>query len=143
MATSFITVKVNTAEIGKIREDWRLRLINLKKPMRQFLKYLELETKQQFVTQTTPEGYLWEDLKDETWAHKRSDTILREDSIMINSIYTRVRNLEGEIGLSDEKAVYHQFGTDKMPKREILGVPEERLQKGYTIFETYIGELMQ
>lgn len=138
MANKF-TVKINDKAVGELKVGSK-QIKNLRKPMAQFLNYLELQTKQQFVTETDPEGKPWADLKAETWARKNSDSILRERSIMINTIYTKVTKQGGEIGLTSEYAWFHQIGTENMEQREILGITEERLENGAAIFEAYVGE---
>ncbi|NJM69246.1 MAG: hypothetical protein HC862_02900 [Scytonema sp. RU_4_4] len=138
----FIKITINDTELGKIK-GIKTKVSNLQKPMKQFMAYLELETKTQFVTQSDPDGSRWADLKPETWARKRSQTIGREDSIMINSLYTRVSNLEGEIGLSAEHTIYFHGGTNRMPPRTVLGVTEKRLAKGQAIFEGYLTDILR
>ena len=136
-----ITIKINSTELGKFKGS-ASALKNMQKPMKQALAYLELETKSQFISQTDPDGVRWKDLTPSTWARKRSQSILREDSVLINSIYTRVSGgLEGEIGVSAEYALYHQMGTNKMPQRKILGVTDARLSKIQSVFEIYIADL--
>lgn len=41
----------------------------------------------------------------------------------------RIKPLEAEFGTSDEKAVYHQTGTSRMPKRTIIEVTGEQEAK--------------
>lgn len=138
----FIKITINDTELGKIK-GIKTKVSNLQKPMKQFMAYLELETKSQFITQSDPDGARWADLKTETWARKRSQTIGREDSIMINSLYTRVSNLEGEIGLSAEHTIYFHGGTNRMPARKVLDVTEKRLAKGQAIFEGYLTDILR
>jgi hypothetical protein len=137
----FFTIKINTKDLAFFKS-FPAKAKSLHKPMKQFLAFLELETKQQFIRQVDPDGKPWADLKPATWAKKRSKTILREDSIMINTIYTKLNGVNGEIGLTSEIAIYHQEGTDKMAQRQILGITDERLEKGNSFFEVYITDLI-
>ncbi|NMG11130.1 phage virion morphogenesis protein [Brasilonema sp. UFV-L1] len=138
----FIKITINDTELGKIK-GIKTKVSNLQKPMKQFMAYLELETKTQFVNQNDPDGVRWKDLAPSTWARKRSQTIGREDSIMVNSLYTRVSNLEGEIGLSAEHTIYFHGGTNRMPARTVLSVTEKRLAKGQAIFEGYLTDILR
>ena len=68
----------------------------------------------------------WADLADSTEAHKAAmgypaDAPLLATGEMRDSIEHHVEGLEAEIGSNDDKMIYHEFGTTKMPPRPILG----------------------
>lgn len=136
--SNYLKLKVNDRELSSIRvsadtvKDYR-------KPMQQYLAYLEAETKQQFITQTAPDGKRWKDLSKRTWERKKTKAILREKSNMINTLYTKLISGGGEIGFGAEYTIYHQEGTKKMAQRKILEITEEREARGVQIFESYYG----
>ncbi|MBP5971532.1 phage virion morphogenesis protein [Brasilonema sp. CT11] len=142
MAATF-TVKINEKNLGNFR-GLPDQIRNMRKPMQNALAYLEAETKKQFVSETDPEGRAWASLKPSTLARKKSGAIGRETSAMINSIFTRLTgDLQGEIGLSVEYALYFSEGTKKMAARPILGFNNTREAKVMSLFEIYIGDLVR
>ncbi len=50
-----------------------------------------------------------------------ADAPLLATGDMQDSIEHQVEGLEANIGTNDEKAVYHEFGTDRMPARPFMG----------------------
>jgi len=68
----------------------------------------------------------WADLADSTEAHKTrmgypADAPLLASGEMQQSITHTTHALETVIGSTDEKMVYHEFGTPKMPARPVMG----------------------
>jgi phage gpG-like protein len=68
----------------------------------------------------------WEALADATEASKSlagypMDAPLLASGEMQNSITHTTHALEAIIGSTDEKMVYHEFGTPKMPARPVMG----------------------
>ncbi|UZJ58553.1 hypothetical protein OKW98_18420 [Pseudomonas sp. KU26590] len=68
----------------------------------------------------------WASLADATEASKSlagypMDAPLLATGEMRNSITHRTSGLETVIGSTDEKMVYHEFGTPKMPARPVMG----------------------
>lgn len=68
----------------------------------------------------------WEALADATEASKSlagypMDAPLLASGDMQNSITHTTHALEAVIGSTDEKMVYHEFGTPKMPARPVMG----------------------
>ncbi|WP_027921493.1 hypothetical protein [Pseudomonas sp. URMO17WK12:I12] len=68
----------------------------------------------------------WADLADSTEEQKAkmgypSDAPLLASGAMQNSITHTTHVLETVIGSTDEKMVYHEFGTPKMPARPVMG----------------------
>lgn len=53
----------------------------------------------------------------------------------------RVNDLDAEFGSSDPKAMFHFFGTSRMPSRPPLAEPNE--ERYATIAGEYVGELMK
>lgn len=63
----------------------------------------------------------WPPLSPETVAKKGADTPLLETGALRNSIEHQVVDHDAvEVGTNDEKAKYHELGTDKIPPRSFL-----------------------
>ncbi|MEB0133574.1 HK97-gp10 family putative phage morphogenesis protein [Pseudomonas sp. CCI2.4] len=68
----------------------------------------------------------WADLADSTEERKSkmgypADAPLEATGQMRDSISHKVHGLEAVIGSTDQKMVYHEFGTPKMPARPVMG----------------------
>jgi HK97 gp10 family phage protein len=68
----------------------------------------------------------WAELAPSTESRKAkmgypADAPLLATGEMRDSIQHQVGGLEAEIGSNDDKMVYHEFGTSKMPARPVLG----------------------
>jgi phage gpG-like protein len=67
------------------------------------------------------EGYPdWAPLKPETLAHKMMATPLLETGELRASIEWQSHGLEGAVGSNNDKAVWHELGTSKIPPRSFL-----------------------
>ena len=63
----------------------------------------------------------WVSLKPETIARKmRGDSPLLETAELRNSIEWQAHGLKGEVGSNLDKAVWHEFGTSRVPARPFL-----------------------
>jgi len=65
--------------------------------------------------------YGWPQLKPETLARKFYDTPLLETGEMRASIEWHTEGLRGFVGSNNDKAVFHEFGTSRIPPRPFLG----------------------
>jgi phage gpG-like protein len=67
------------------------------------------------------EGYPeWPALKPETLARKMMNTPLLETGELRASIEWNSHELEGHVGSNNDKAVWHELGTSKIPPRSFL-----------------------
>ena len=67
------------------------------------------------------EGYAdWPALKPETLARKFYNTPLLETGEMRASIEWHAEGLHGEVGSNNDKAVWHELGTSRIPPRSFL-----------------------
>jgi phage gpG-like protein len=133
-----VQIKVDLRELEALRRAGA-DVGRFRRPMLQYVTWLEAETKLQFAREVDPQGQRWAALKPSTLKRKKSGAILRESGVMINTLYNRATETEGEVGIGTDYSIFHQEGTDKMDKREILGVTPEREAKGQQIFETYVS----
>jgi phage gpG-like protein len=67
------------------------------------------------------EGYFfWPALSPETLAHKMMNTPLLETGELRESIGWTAEGNEGHVGSNNDKAVWHELGTSKIPPRSFL-----------------------
>jgi phage gpG-like protein len=67
------------------------------------------------------EGYpYWPDLKPETLARKMMATPLLETGELRASIEWTAEGLQGRVGSNNDKAVWHELGTSRIPARSFL-----------------------
>jgi phage gpG-like protein len=64
--------------------------------------------------------YGWRPLSEKTLAKKEDDTPLLETGAMRDSIWYTVQNNEFQVGSDDQKAVWQELGTKKIPPRSFL-----------------------
>src|SRR6266567_1055094 len=64
--------------------------------------------------------YGWPPLAESTLAHKAADTPLLETGEMRDSIEHTVTHEKAEIGSNDDKALWQELGTVKIPPRSFL-----------------------
>jgi phage gpG-like protein len=68
------------------------------------------------------EGYPdWPALRPETLAHKIANTPLLETGELRDSIAWHAEGLHGEVGSDNDKALWHELGTSRIPPRSFLG----------------------
>ena len=96
---------------------------------------LEIHHAEHFGLERAPSGDIWPDLAASTIAKKGHDRKLWEFGDLFGSLFSetdesiRIRASDGAgaeliYGTSDEKSLYHQRGTDKIPQREHVGMSE-------------------
>lgn len=74
--------------------------------------------------------YNWTPLAESTLARKASDTPLLETGEMRESITHTVQDHTAYIGTDNEKAIYHELGTSRIPARPFLrGALDEKIDE--------------
>src|ERR1700730_3102090 len=66
------------------------------------------------------EGYDWPQLSPATLAHKMQSGMLLETGALRASIEWNSSGNEGHVGSNFDRAVFHEFGTSKIPPRPFL-----------------------
>ncbi len=118
-------------------------LNNLTPLVRELGLYMERETKQNITKGTTFDGQPFAPLAQSTLRRKRSGRILQETGTMVNSISSKARGNRAVVGPDGVKyAVYHQFGTSKMPARPFVGVAARHEPGLKKITDRYIQDLI-
>jgi phage gpG-like protein len=94
--------------------------------------YLVARSRSNFENEVDPSGRSWKPLSPATIERKRREgsslKILQRTGKMKNSVYVTVNRASVVVGYSDPKVVYHQLGTDRTPKREVVGIGEKDRQ---------------
>ena len=84
-----------------------------------------------FRNEVDPYGSPWADLKDSTWKQKHKygsiNKKLQWSGRMRASVVTQVQGNKFRHGFADQKAIFHDKGTRKMPKRQLLPDPQKGL----------------
>jgi phage gpG-like protein len=76
------------------------------------------------------EGYpYWPALKPETLAHKMMATPLLETGELRASIEWASHGLQGYVGSNNDKAIWHELGTSRIPARSFLQGAATRMEK--------------
>ncbi len=110
-------------------------------PLQEAAIYQEASTKVNFAKESSPDGQKWQDLKPATWLRKRSGSILREKSILVNSItHYPVGNDTWVVGTQIEYARSHQLGNPSrnLPARPFLGFSRNDINQINQIFQRYL-----
>lgn len=103
--------------------------------------YMERETKLNIAKGQTYQGAAFAPLATSTLQQKRSGRILQETGAMVSSITSRVSSNEVQVGPSIGYAIFHQFGTSKMPARPFVGIANRHHPKLQTIAKDYVKRL--
>nr|WP_242028584.1 phage virion morphogenesis protein [Pseudanabaena sp. FACHB-2040] len=110
------------------------------RPLRQGALYKERSTKEQFASETDPDGAAWAPLARSTLRRKKTSSILRETgSTAVSVAMVGPSGLVVRVVVGTGYAIYHQTGTTKMPQRKILGWADKDREKIAKIFERYFS----
>lgn len=140
MSGSKVTVddKALKALLGKVSAACR----DLTPPLTGWGNKLVEQTKQQFNSETDPDGDRWEDLKPSTLRQKQRlgypSSILTRTSAMRNSIRSRASPRQLDLISDSPYLKFHQRGTSRMAKRKVLGVTSDRKNDGAGLIRVYI-----
>lgn len=135
-------VKIDSKSTGKRLENLTRRVSRLEVPFRKFGSYWINETEKQFDSQTDPSGKPWAALKPATLEQKRRlgypDDILTRTGALRKSLGFSAKGKSLEVYSDSEYGQFHQYGTSKMPKREIVGMNDKRQQMLIKIIKSYV-----
>lgn len=89
----------------------------------------------------SPEGDAWAPLKPASWKRKTSQRMLYEEGDMLSGLVVQPSETELEFGLSNEKAVWHHFGTSRgLPARPLVGLSADDKAYLVDLIEDHIEE---
>ena len=123
-----IDVRTTLKEVKAVER----RVNNLAIPFENYGRWFKKETDRQFDKETNPEGTPWAKLRPSTLARKRylgySLKILTASGHMRNTLDHKATKGGVEVWI-EGAAEFHQFGTENLPERKIIGMSESREDK--------------
>lgn len=136
-------VKIDSKSTGTRLENLTKRVNRLEVPFRKFGLYWVQETEKQFDRQTDPSGTPWAALKPSTLEQKRKlgypDDILTRTGALRKSLGFSAKGKSLEVFSDSTYGQFHQYGTSKMPKREIVGMNDKRQAMLIKIVKSYLN----
>lgn len=114
---------------------------NWSKPLKQSAAYMERITLTRFAKEIDPDGKQWTPLKPETIKRKKSGVILREKSILINATSSRIVGDTAYIENPTSYGIFHQRGTQTLPRRQFLGFGRRDIARINQFFREYVESL--
>ena len=127
----------------KLELDKKLSALrNIKDANARVGNYLLTKTKENFDAERDPDGDRWRPLAPQTVEEKiRKGTllkILQRTGALRAGFETRVNRASVRIYNTDPKFEYHQFGTDKVPQRRMIGLSERDRQVVVGIYQEHL-----
>jgi phage virion morphogenesis protein len=137
-----IKVTVDDKRMKQVLGDISKRCKNLEPPLTGWGRQLVEQTKRQFETETDPDGEKWADLAPSTLKQKRKqgypDKTLTRTGEMMESVGFEATAKTLSLKVGKNYAKWHQQGTNRLPKRKILGISSDRLNSGAGLVRAYI-----
>lgn len=119
-----ITVDVRDSGVVAALQALQGRLKDLSPAMRDVGQALENQTNLRFVAQADPNGTPWADLSEATAKRRAragtSGNKLDEHGTMLKSLNWQASANTARVGFGQPYAAYHEFGTQRMPRRGLL-----------------------
>lgn len=135
-------VTVDQTELKRLLGSISKSVRNLEAPLTGWGNKLIAQTKDQFVTETDPDGDRWAALSPTTLMRKarlgQPSRILTATGAMSNSFRITVAPMQLDLKSDSPILKYHQKGTSRMPKRRVLGITATRKNEGAGIVRAYI-----
>lgn len=132
-----VSIGMDAKQLREIKK----RLRDCERPLVTFTREKVKEVEKQFSSMVDPDGKPWKPLKASTVRSKRQnkDKILTHTGKMSKSIRRKTSKLSFEIKVDTDYAIYHQLGTKKMAKREILKITESDKVRIKNLILVFIG----
>lgn len=118
-----IEIKAESPELQAVTRRLLARLGNLRPAMAGIGMELENRIRERFETETDPNGQAWIDWADSTIAGYPADgnkRLLDRYGDMIASLSYKADANSVAVGFGTPYATYHEFGTERMPRRGLL-----------------------
>jgi phage virion morphogenesis protein len=117
------------------------RLRNLQPLMEDIGAALERSTDRRFASEVSPSGEPWRSLSARTLARKRNNKILNETGKMRASLSYMADAMSVQVGFSDVKSRWHQFGTNRgIPPRPMLGLSDGDVQEIESLVTEHLSQ---
>ncbi|MCR6497375.1 phage virion morphogenesis protein [Thermomonas sp. S9] len=123
-----IRIDIDDREVRQALERLQQRVSDLTPAMREIAMELEARALNRFETERDPAGRPWQPLSPVTLARKKGrGGILYQTGDLLDSATSRAGRDVAEVGFGLRYAVFHEYGTKKMPRRGLLMAdPEAR-----------------
>lgn len=118
-----ITIEVDDHAFRGYLQALQQRLGDLSKPMAEIGGILENRVRQRFETETDPSGRAWAPWAESTrksYPKNGHHRILDRYGDMIKDVNARSDATSVRVGFPEDYATFHEFGTQRMPRRQTL-----------------------
>lgn len=140
---SKLIISTNTSEIAKQLRALAARVRDRSIPAKQLAVQLLADTQRNFETYGTQFGNPWPQLAPSTQAYKTRKgwyVMLVRTGKLRQGFYQYSNNEFAAVGNRTEYASYHETGTSRMPRRQIMPSAEYAARMGVKVFENYLAQ---
>jgi phage virion morphogenesis protein len=124
MADELLSIMVSNEGVVDALNALSQRMGNLSPVMRDIGQGLEREIRKRFASQTDPNGVAWHPLAASTKLNRAKTGalggILEHYGTMLELLGWQASDNAVQVGFTQPYAVFHEFGTSKMPRRGML-----------------------
>lgn len=125
MADELLSIMVSNEGVVDALNALSQRMGNLSPVMRDIGQGLEREVRKRFASQTDPNGVKWSNPLAKSTLANRAKTgaqggILEHSGTMLELLGWQASDKSVQVGFTQPYAVFHEFGTSKMPRRGML-----------------------
>lgn len=116
-----ISITIDDRELRTALDRLARRVEDTSPAMRAIAAELETRISDRFDAQRDPQGRAWAPLSGKTLARKKGrGRILYHSGDLLDSLTSRASRSEAEVGFGKPYAAFHEYGTQKMPRRGLL-----------------------
>ncbi len=140
-----IEIQTNTEAFDQALQQLQRRLKNLRPVMQSVGSELESRIANRFETRSDPDGKAWQAWSPSYLANYPKDgrgKLLQRTGDLISSLNWQATDTSVRVGFGQIYGTYHEFGTERMPRRGLLYSDPEQGQLGAED-EAAIDELLQ
>lgn len=142
-ANSKLILTTNTAEISKRLRELASKVRDRSKPAKQLAVQLLADTQRNFESYGKKFNNPWPQLAQSTQEYKSRHgwyVMLVRSGQLRDAFYQYSNDKFAAVGNSAPYASFHEKGTSRMPRRQILPSPEYAAKIGVIIFEKYLKD---
>lgn len=132
-------ISINVRHEGRAIEEMLQKCRTLRKPVAESGRYMRDETKNNFSSQSDPDGAAWAGLRPSTLKQKKGGRILTRSGALAGSVRLRSGGLTATVSVGTSYAQYHQNGTSKMVQRKVIGIGDRHIPKIKQFFEDHLN----
>lgn len=128
-----IEVTTNTEAFSNSLAELQRRMGNLRPVMQSIGAELESRVAGRFETRRDPNGKAWADWSDtyrELYPEDARGKLLQRYGDMVSGLSWKATSNSARIGFDRAYSTYHEFGTDRMPRRGLLFADPETGELG-------------